>query len=194
MKVLIINGHPDKMSFTSSIASALQRKYQGKLIHLADLKFNPVFTGFDKTIPLEDDLIQAQKDITEAKHIIITTPIWWSTYPALLKGFLDRVLLPDFAFSYKPGATFQDKLLKGRTAELYLLSDAPAWYRKYLLRDPAATSLKRDVLGFCGIKVKKIHRIGNVRNINAEERIKFIEKISWPRSHSNEASDIKEFR
>jgi len=48
--------------------------------------------------PLEPDLVAAQRDIHWAEHVVFVYPTWWGTYPALLKGFLDRVLTPGFAF------------------------------------------------------------------------------------------------
>ncbi|EQC47292.1 NAD(P)H-dependent oxidoreductase [Bacteriovorax sp. Seq25_V] len=177
MKILILNGHPNLESFTSKIANELKIKKNAKLINLSELNFNPIFEGFSDQSELEEDLKIVQNEIRDADHIIITSPIWWSTYPALLKGFFDRVLLPNFAFRYKKDSPFQEKLLQGKTAELYLLSDAPAWYRKYILRDPAAISLKRDILGFCGIKVTKIHRIGNVRYLDSVQRERVIARI-----------------
>ena len=65
----------------------------------------------------------------------------------------------------------------GKTAELVLLSDAPSWYRKFILRDPAATVLKRDILGFCGIKVKNITRIGSVGKLDQNRRKEIINRL-----------------
>ncbi|AYF43771.1 flavin reductase [Halobacteriovorax sp. BALOs_7] len=182
MKVLIINAHPDLESFTTSISNKIYESHLAKghdvtLLNLATIDFEISFKGYsdrEKIDTLETDLESAQKQIKKSDHIIITTPIWWSTYPAILKGFFDRTLLPGFAFKFHKGKMVQEKLLTGKTAELVLLSDAPAWYRRYLLKDPAATILKRDILGFCGIKVKKVHRIGSVGSLDAEARERVI--------------------
>jgi putative NADPH-quinone reductase len=181
MKTLIINGHPDQKSFTSQIARSIFKQLEGQnleILNVSELNFNPVYLGFGDTQKLEEDIAISQQKIKDANHIIILTPIWWSTYPALLKGFFDRVLMPNFAFRYDEGQTLQTKLLTGKTAELILMSDAPAWYRKYILRDPAAKILKRDILGFCGIKVNKVRRVGNVRGLSQEERAKIIINLS----------------
>lgn len=182
MKVLIINGHPDLASFTSKISNSIYDKYRKSgsevvLLNLASLDFDPNYKGYSEKDNLEESILEAQKLISNAGHIIITTPIWWSTYPALLKGFFDKVLAPGFAYKYKKGSAIPLKLLKGRSAELVLLSDAPAWYRKYVLRDPAAKILKRDILGFCGIKVKKVRRIGSVGSLSEDARNKILEEL-----------------
>lgn len=177
MSTLIINGHLDQKSFSSQIAQRLlknKKEEEVEVLNLSELNFNPVYLGFSDTKELEKDIVSSQLKIKKASHIIIVTPIWWSTYPALLKGFFDRVLLPDFAYKYEKGKALPQKLLKGKSAELILLSDAPAWYRKYILGDPAAKILKRDILGFCGIKVTKVRRIGSVRNLSQSERSKVL--------------------
>ncbi len=178
MKTLIINGHPGPKSFTTKVAQRLAQQIENsKVLHVAQLDFSPVFEGFGENRLLEPDVLMAQNLIKEADKIIITTPIWWSTYPALLKGFFDRVFLPGFAFKYTKGKALPEKLLQGKTAELYLFSDAPAWYRKFILRDPAAKVLKRDILGFCGIKVKKIIRLGSLNKLDASAKQRFLDSI-----------------
>lgn len=182
MNTLIINAHPDPASLTSSIARSVFDRYTNKgesvkQLSLSELNFSLNFKGFGDEEEVPKDIVLAQDLIRWADHIVIATPIWWSTYPALLKGFFDRSLLPGFAFKYDEDKALPVKLLTGKTAELILLSDAPAWYRKYILRDPAATVLKRDILGFCGIKVTKVKRIGSVRKIAADERQRILRNI-----------------
>ncbi len=180
MKTLIINGHPDLLSYTSHIAKRIYERNPKhfELLNIAELDFNPVFKGYGQKTQLEPDLLRAQQSIKEADHIIIVTPIWWSTYPALLKGFFDRVLLPGFAFRYDKKKKLPVKLLTGKTAELILLSDAPTWYRRFLLGDPAAKILKRDILGFCGIKVKRIERIGNMHSKDESQKSLLLSRYS----------------
>lgn len=176
MKTLIINGHPDPKSFTSQLSQKLHTKYHdSKLLNISELDFNPKYKGYSEKT-LEEDIIEAQKLIKWADHIIIASPIWWSTLPGLLKSFIDKVLAPGFAFQYL-SATKIDQKLKGKTADLYLLSDAPTWYRKYIQGDPAAKVLRRDILGFCGVKVKKIHRIGSMNQKNQNDRIRILKNI-----------------
>ena len=167
-------------SFTSQIARSISQKYQEKdveLLNVSELNFNPIYLGFGDTGEPEEDITRSQEKIKNANHIILITPIWWSTYPALLKGFFDRVLMPNFAYKYEKGKDLPTKLLNGKTAELILLSDAPAWYRKFIMGDPAAKILKRDILGFCGIKVKKVRRIGNVCALSQSDRADLISNL-----------------
>ena len=133
-KILIINGHPDKESFCFSLAKrykagALSSGADCKLVNLIDLVFNPILThGYRLVSELEPDLIKIQQEIKEADHLVFVYPTWWGTYPALLKGFIDRIFLPEFAFKYHKDSPFWDKLLKGKTARLIVTMDAPKWY------------------------------------------------------------------
>jgi len=105
-KILIINGHPDKKSFCFALAESYKKGAdmsgsECKLVHLIDLEFNPILTfGYRVVSELEPDLQKNQQDILDADHLVIVYPNWWGTYPALLKGFIDRVFLPNFAFKY----------------------------------------------------------------------------------------------
>ena len=175
-KILIINGHPDKLSFCFALAEsyrkgALISDANCKVINLIDLKFNPNLTsGYRNISELEPDLIQAQKDILEANHLVFVYPNWWSTYPALLKGFIDRTFLPNFAFKYKGKGPFWDKLLTGKTAQLIVTSYTPQWYYWLINRSPGNNSMKIGILGFCGIKPVNIKTFGPIKSSDDSQR------------------------
>ena len=101
--ILIILAHPAKKSLCESIANEYYQKLWNekntvKLIKLKDLKFDlNLYEGYSEEQLLEKDLQKIQKDILWANHLIFVFPTWWGTYPALLKGFVDRVFLPGFA-------------------------------------------------------------------------------------------------
>jgi NAD(P)H dehydrogenase (quinone) len=65
---------------------------------------------------LTTDIKSEIKKITAANHIILQFPLWWFSTPAILKGWLDRVLVKGFA--YDTGKIFDAGLLKGKTASL----------------------------------------------------------------------------
>ncbi len=182
-KILIINGHPDKKSFCFALAESYKigadaSENECQLVHLIDLKFNPILTyGYRLISELEPDLIKVQKDILQADHLVFVYPTWWGTYPALLKGFIDRVFLPNFAFKYRKNSPFWDKLLKGKTARLIVTMDAPKWYYWMMYRSPGHNSMKRAILEFCGIKPVKITAFAPLKFSSDSDRKKWIEKV-----------------
>lgn len=160
--ILILNGHPDKESFCFALAESYKKGVdengaKGHLIHLIDLDFNPILShGYRTVKELEPDLVKVQLLISQADHLVFVYPTWWGTFPALLKGFIDRVFLPNFAFKYRKGSPLWDKLLKGKTARVITTMDAPQWYYKLVYRSPGHNAMKRAILEFCGIKPVKI--------------------------------------
>ena len=100
--ILVIDGHPDPESYCAALSSAyLEGAKERKIdiLRIRDLKFDPNLQfGYRKRTELEPDLIMCQELIRNASHLVWVYPVWWGSVPAILKGFLDRVLVPGFAF------------------------------------------------------------------------------------------------
>lgn len=179
-RILIINAHPDKKSLCFALAESYKKGAdmngdQCQLVHLIDLKFNPILThGYRLVSELEPDLLKIQQDILQADHLVFVYPNWWATFPALLKGFIDRVFLPNFAFKYRDNSPFWDKLLKGKTARLIVTMDTPKWYYCLVNRNAGHHALKTGVLKFCGIKPVKISAFATVKSSDLKKRKKWL--------------------
>jgi putative NADPH-quinone reductase len=182
-KILVINGHPDRESFCFELAKQYKKgaSFSGadcKIINLIDLEFSPILKyGFRKKTELETDLINIQNDILESNHLVFVYPTWWGTQPALLKGFIDRVFLPKFAFKYRENSLLWDKLLKGKTARLIVTMDTPKWYYNFVYKRPGHNSMKKGILEFCGIKPVKITTLSSIKSSNESKRAKWLKQI-----------------
>ena len=180
--ILIINGNPKPDSLSEELAKAYKKgaEHSGAnciLLSLYELKFNPILQhGYNKRTELEPDLINAQEQIKKADHLVFVYPSWWGTYPALLKGFIDRVFLPEFAFKYRENSPLWDKLLKGKSARLIVTMDAPVWYFKLMQKAPGHNSMKRSILYFCGVKPVKITSFSPVKSASEEKIQGWLEK------------------
>ena len=176
MKTLIIVGHPDKNSLCHSLADSYEKGAREKggevaRINLGEIKFDPILRqGYRKVQTLEPDLIEAQHKIKWANHIVILFPVWWSAPPALLKGFIDRVFLPGFAFNYNENSINIDKLLTGRSARLIMTSDAPVWWLYFAYFHPALNMMKKALLEFCGVAPVSVTSIGSVRKLSEKKK------------------------
>jgi putative NADPH-quinone reductase len=183
MKILIVYGHPDKESYNHALAAAynsgaLNSGAQVREIVIADLHFNPNLEfGYRKRTELEPDLVKAQDSISWADHIVWVYPVWWGSVPALLKGFLDRVLLPGFAFKKRAGSVWWDKYLIGKTSRIICTMDQPAWYYRWINGQPSHIAMKRQTMNFIGIKKVRISAIGPLRLSKDEFRQKWLTKI-----------------
>lgn len=180
--ILIINGNPNEKSLSTSIVNELAKSInkvsnQIKTIHLYELQFDPIlWNGYQKIQELEPDLVSAQNSIKEANHIVFVYPSWWGLFPALLKGFIDRVFLPGFAFKYQDNG-FPQKLLQGKTSELIVTMDTPIWFYKYVVGALGIKMMTRSILGFCGIKNKRVTLLSPIRQTTNEQREQILKKV-----------------
>jgi putative NADPH-quinone reductase len=181
--ILIILGHPVKDTFSDLLREAYTKGALAsgasiRELDLRKLKFDLNFTqGYRGNQELEPDLQQAQEDIKWANHLVFIYPNWWSTFPALMKGFIDRTFLPGFAFKYHQGSLLWDKLLKGRSARLIVTMDTPPWYYWLVYRRPGHNAMKRGILGFCGIRPVKTTTIGAVKTSSEKKRQQWIASV-----------------
>lgn len=188
-KILIINGHPDKESYNYAIAEAYKTGAQSstaevKEIRIGELKFNPNLEfGYRKRTELEPDLIEAQNKIKWADHIVWVYPVWWGSVPAVMKGFLDRVLLPGFAFKKREGSVWWDRYLTGKTARLICTLDQPPWFYTLINGSPSHKAMKRLTLNFIGVKSVKITSVGPLRLSKESFRIKWLKRIQKLGAH-----------
>jgi NAD(P)H dehydrogenase (quinone) len=119
--------------------------------------------------------LKIQQQILQAEHLVFVYPNWWATFPALLKGFFDRVFIPNFAFKYHDNNPYWDKLLKGRTARLIVTMDTPKWYYWLVNRNAGHNALKIGILEFSGIKPVKISVFSPIKSANYGKRKKWLE-------------------
>lgn len=183
-KVLLLLGHPSTNSFNKALLDAyaeeLRKKddVEVKELYLGELDFDPILhEGYNQIQDLEPDLVRAQEMIKWADHISFFYPIWWGTMPAVMKGFFDRAILPGFAFKYREGKMMPDKLLAGRTVDLFVTMGAVPWMYK-LLGAPHFRTMKIIVLGFCGLKVRNKMMMGSIKKETPEDKFKgWLEKV-----------------
>ena len=181
-RILVVLGHPAKECFCSALADAYMNgaRIAGnevQLISLSTLSFDPILhNGYNSIQPLEPDLVSAKEAMKWAEHLVFVYPIWWGAMPALLKGFIDRVFLPGFAFKFRDGSAMWDRLLSDRSAHLLVTMDTPLWYYKIVYRMPGHNQMKRTILEFCGIKPVKVSSFGPVKNATLQKREKWLAK------------------
>ena len=181
-RVLVVLGHPSNQSFPAAlssayVASARAAGHDVQVLELGALDFDPVLRdGYQQVQPLEPDLQHAQSLIRWAEHLVFVFPIWWGGIPALMKGFLDRVLLPGFAFRYKRGSPFPEKLLAGRTAHLLVTLDTPPWYFRWFQHMPGLHQIRRTTLAFCGIRPQSTLTFGPVLDSTERRRQSWLEQ------------------
>jgi len=151
LNVLVLDGHPDEHRLVSSLldhyAASLQPGSTVRRIAVRDLAFDPnLRRGYSADQAWEPDLERVGVAISECDHLVVGFPLWWGGEPGLLKGLLDRLILPGFAFRYHADDPFWDSLLAGRSADVVVTMDTPPWYLRAIYGDPVSRRWRRQVL------------------------------------------------
>lgn len=168
-RICLVHCHPNKGSFNASLAAAYASGAQAGGHHLErfnlyDMSFDPVIRPANDELPqaLETDLAELKDAIGSSDHLVLVFPLWWFGTPSLLKGALERLLTPGWAFRFK-GPLFWDKLMAGKSARVIYTMDAPPLIAKCLVGDPIREALKTGTLAFVGFEPVNITAIGPVK-------------------------------
>ena len=113
MRALVVYCHPKEGSFSAAVRDCVLQKLAqvGAEVRLADLYaqgFQPVLSGGEWAGYLDAPgncapVQTAVDDLKWCDTLIFVYPTWWYGMPAMLKGWLDRVLLPEVAFLMPDG-------------------------------------------------------------------------------------------
>ncbi|MDR1494663.1 MAG: NAD(P)H-dependent oxidoreductase [Rickettsiales bacterium] len=185
-KILLIDSNPSKFSLTACLAeeyeiSARKSGFDVEILVLRNLHFDPILHfGYSRRQELEPDLERSQNLLKWCDHLVILSPVWWYGPPALLKGFLERVLLPGFAFDVQLVPVRKvERLLAGRTVTLIYTYGGPKQNMATDFEDPFGLQLKSGILPFCGftdIKTYPLYETLGFRNIKRRQR--FIDDVA----------------
>lgn len=182
-KVLIIQGNPIENSYSRHLAEAYARGAgesgaEVRKLVLAEMEFDLNLSGgYKGKQPLEPDLQEAQELIAWADHLVFVYPNWWGGMPALLKGFIDRVFLPGFAFKYRRNSPLPEQLLKGKTARLIVTMDSPYVYYRFYLGQPGHQMMKHSILKFCGVGTVRATNITQLRKMPETVRNQWLGRV-----------------
>ena len=183
MNILVIYAYPNKKGLNESIKNTvlcnLKTSRQVQIIDLYEEQFNPVLY-FDeehkrRNLHLNQEMKRYRELISWSDQLIFIYPIWWSSMPAVLKGFIDRVFAKDFAYRYK--GLIPIGLLKGKKSWIITTHDSPAMYAKFIQKDYGKI-LKKQILKMCGIKTIKHSTLAYVRGSSESKRESFLGKIA----------------
>jgi putative NADPH-quinone reductase len=199
MRVSIILGHPDPVSFNHAIAHAAANALDemGCEVRLHDLcaeGFDPVLpapeAGRDAALP--PPVARHCEEIREADGLVIVHPNWWGMPPAVMKGWIDRVLRPGVAYEFLPGDGGEgvpQGLLKPMTALVFNTSNTPAERERQVFGDPLERLWRDCVLSFCGVRRVVRRMFGVVCVSTPEQRAAWLAEVAD--TVRSEFSDLK---
>lgn len=161
MNVSVILAHPRKKSFNHAIARCAveQLSRNGHQVSFHDLYAE----AFDPNLPHVEMLPGAElppeidthcREIALTDGIVVVHPNWWGQPPAILKGWVDRILRPEVAYKFLEGDGGEGipvGLLQAGVAVVFNTSNTPPEREREVFGDPLETIWKNCIFGLCGV-------------------------------------------
>ena len=181
-KFFIVYGHYDDNSFNAAIkdtfiASAIKAGHKIDLVDLYKDNFNPVFAGEEPG----DDVLDHRTRIENCDTIVLIAPIWNFRMPAILEGWIDKVLAPPWAFSFKQlvgNYGYPQGHLKNKKAIIFCTYGSPRLAITTFFLNLPIRRLKRGVFYICGIRNIIYKRYFAVPFVNKKQREAFLKDVS----------------
>lgn len=161
MLISVILAHPDPVSFNHAIAetAAEQLERNGHRVLFHDLYaegFDPLLSSEEifSDAPLPRTIHEHCVEIAMADGIVIVHPNWWGQPPAILKGWIDRVIRPGVAYEFlenDSGEGVPNGLLRAQSAVVFNTSNTDSERERAVFGDPLETIWKNCIFGLCGV-------------------------------------------
>ena len=188
MNILIILAHPRPGSFNHAIADTVRQTLEtaGHRVSLRDLHaegFDPLFTADELVrghVPTPE--VREHADLVlNADAIVVVHPNWWAQAPAILKGWLDRVLRAGEAYRFGTNEKGEGVIigqLKARAALVFTTSNTPREAELRLYGDPLDNFWKTCVWGFCGVPKVERRNFESVIASTPEQRAEWLQEVA----------------
>ena len=172
MHSLIITAHPSSSGNTHELARLYVAAAEGRgattlTMNLYAPEWQQDFLTFEDPREMNEDEIttKIKEEISRADELVFISPMWWGTFPARIKNFLDRNLSSNFAYTYRQGTRgplrLPKGLLKGKKVKVVMTGDGPSW--SYLVFKPFFTlHFNLAVVRFCGMRLSHFVIIGDM--------------------------------
>ena len=180
-KIFLVYGHYNDKSFNASIKNTFIKTAEEKGHHVdcVDLykeKFNPVYSG-EKP---DSQVIEHQKKIEQSNVIVLIAPIWNFRMPAIVEGWIDKVLAPPWAFKFKKlfgNYGYPVGNLKGKKAVVFCTYGSPQFAIRTFFLNLPIRRLKRGVFHMCGIYNINYRRYFAVPFVSDKKRKEFLNDV-----------------
>ena len=186
LKIMIVVGHPQRTTFCEAMGYAYEKGavaagHEAKLFKLAEMNFDPILrNGIRKEQPLESDLRAAYEFLASCDHLVLIFPLWCGDMPALLKGFIERILQPDLIARQNTDSAMNWNIFANKTARIVMTMGMPVSIYRWWYRGHALKLLTRNILHFVGIKPVRhtlFGMIGDSKPTTREQWLRDIEAL-----------------
>jgi len=186
VNILVLLAHPAPGSFNHALAAAAVEaaRGQGHAVAFHDLHAE----GFDAALPaaelrrdaeLEPWLRRHCEEVAAADGLVVVHPNWWGMPPAILAGWIDRVLRAGVAYAFLEGDQGEGVpvgLLRARAAVVLNTSNTPPAREQEAFGDPLEAIWKRCIFDLCGLKDVRRRTFSVVATSTPEERRRWLEE------------------
>jgi NAD(P)H dehydrogenase (quinone) len=187
MRVLVLFAHPLETSFGAALhAKAVETlRARGHKVDDCDLNaegFDPVMTRQDRidyyNVSLNRRRVAPYVDrLLAAEALVFSFPVWNMGFPAILKGFVDKVFLPGVSFDIKEGGAYVPRLFNVKRLGVVCTYGGSRW-TTFLAGDPPRRFLKRSMKFNCapGTRVDYLAHY-DMDHTEPERRAAFLGKV-----------------
>jgi len=180
-KIFLIYGHYNDNSFNSAIKNEFieEAELKGNKVDVVDLykeKFDPVFAGENP----DEVVLDHRKRIEQSDIIVLVAPIWNFRMPAIVEGWIDKVLAPPWAYRFKKlwgNYGYPIGNLKNKKAVIFCTYGSPRLAITTFFLNLPIRRLKRGVFHMCGIYNIIYRRYFAVPFVSNEKRKEFLEDV-----------------
>ena len=186
MRILLVLSHPRPDSFNASVAAALRESLEGEghEVDLMDLHgegFRPEMRPEDleaaATGRFAPDVAALQARVSAAGGLAFVFPVYWFGPPAMVKGFVDRVLFEGFAFRFLPGGRVEGLLGQERALILCTAGASALLYRTFGFHRPMQKVLVDWTLRMCGIRTIRLEIFHEVAEATDARRQGYLDQV-----------------
>ena len=194
MKTLIVYNHPHEGSFCSAIKEAVENGlrnggHEYRIIHLDQDGFDPVMRekdlkafvmagriGEEGLEGIDPIILKYMKKLQWAEHIVMIFPIWWMTMPAMMKGFIDKVIFPGIVYKMEDGEMIS-MLSKLRQVTVITTMNTPQDIYKEVFGNSIEGSLIKGTFNKIGIHDIRWISLNMVKQSGDEKRWLWLDEI-----------------
>ncbi|MDX1069379.1 flavodoxin family protein [Sinorhizobium medicae] len=161
MRILLVLAHPLENSFAANVARTAKESLEAKghTVDLLDLYrdgFDPRLTVAERGSYFDERYDSSEVSVwvdrlKAADGLMLVFPQWWFNFPAILKGFFDRVFAPGVAFDHdRAGGRIMPRLGNIKLFWALTSTGSPWWVVHLYMGNPVRRLLKRGIAAFCG--------------------------------------------
>ncbi|KQS87953.1 MULTISPECIES: NAD(P)H-dependent oxidoreductase [unclassified Rhizobium] len=189
MRILLVLAHPLSDSFAAAVANTAKTALEAKgheidLLDLCNENFDPRLSEAERRGYFDTPYDTAGVDgivvrLRDADGLILVFPQWWFNFPAILKGFFDRVFAPGVAFDHdKAGGRIIPRLTNIKLLWALTTTGSPWWIVWLYMGNPIRRLLKRGIGAFCAKGVKfNMLSLHDMDRVTPAQRAAHLERV-----------------